>query len=104
MTRYRCEGIVPAHWYVAVGKYVVRHRVREAANHFKFVVSPTAEFRNTVSGEKLRRTSICSCLPCHSLAAILAVFERGCVFRVGPSAAGTVEPTRLIHVRQGGHT
>src|SRR5580698_2366803 len=103
MMRDRCESIVPAHGHVMIGGSVVRHRMGEATDHFEFVVPPSAEFGNAMSGEEFEGASIRGCFPCDRLATILAIFERRCVFRIGPGAAGTVETSRLVHVRQRRH-
>ena len=96
-------GFVPADFNVAILRRVVAHRVGQAAGVFQRMIVPFPQFRHGVRGEKFRRGAFGGGLPRHGLGAVLAELERRGVFRVGPGAAGTVEPDRLVHPVQRFH-
>src|ERR1700757_683494 len=50
--------------------------------------------------EELRRRTFGCRFPCDSLGSVLAKLKRRGMLRIGPGAAGAIEPVRLVHVEQ----
>ena len=91
------QRLLPRNRQVFVGCPVVGHRMSQPTFVLEVEIRPIPEFADRVPRKEIRRRPFGGRLPCDSLGTVLAEFERGGMFGIGPGAAGAIEAMRLIH-------
>src|ERR1700676_1042429 len=89
------QRLVPRNRQVSISSPVVGHRMRQTPLILQVEVRPIPELADGTRGEKFRGCAFGCRLPGDSLDAVLAELERRGMFRIGPGAAGAIQPVRL---------